>query len=148
MIKAFIQAAAIMAIALCAAMTTWWTVGPPERSCDPSLIEKGQICLQSIPSDREIVWIDARSRSEWERDGLPGSILWNMKASEDANAMEAEAINRIFTTPYVVIYCNDEGCGTSKKIAKRIRDLDMGAEIYVLHGGWQALLSGGKIPQH
>lgn len=145
--KALTQAAAILAIALSAAGATWWIVGPPDHACDPATLPPGHICLQSLPKEREIVWIDARSRSDWKRNGIEGSILWNLDSAEDANAMEAEAITRIFETPFVVIYCSDKGCGTSKKIAERILELGMDAEVHVLQGGWQSLKEAGKVSQ-
>lgn len=144
-----LQAAAILGMALAAATLSGWTVGLPSPGvdCDPATLKPGEICLESIPADREVLWIDARPREDWERDGLPGSILWNLEASEDGNAMEAEAVMRIFTTPYVVVYCSDKGCGTSRKIADRILALkDLPAEVHVLHGGWMALREAGRVP--
>ena len=145
MMKPVVHAAAILAIAVVAAAVTWWIKGPEEAGCDPQQIEAGQICIQDIPTEREVVWIDARSRSEWERNGLPGSILWNLDPAEDKNAMEQEAVMKIFNTPYVIVYCADKGCGTSKKIADRIRELELGAEVHVLHDGWQALKGAGMV---
>ena len=143
--KPFIQAAAITAIALVLAAVTWWIKGPPEKGCDPASLKPGEICIQSIPTDRDVVWIDARSRTDWQRDGLKGSILWNRDPAEYSDKMEQEAVMKIFETPYVVVYCSDKGCGTSKKIAERIRELELGAEVHVLHDGWNALKEAGMV---
>ena len=60
--------------------------------------------------------------------------------------MEAEAVMKIFNTSYVVIYCSDKGCGTSRKIAEHIKSkLQLEAEVYVLHDGWKALKTAGRI---
>ena len=144
--KPFIQAAAILTAAMIAAAITW-AVSPPAEAtaCDPSAIQADEICLQSIPEDKQVLWIDARPRSDWENNGLEGSILWNFDPTEDFNAMEAEAVMKIFETPYVVIYCADQGCGTSRKIAKHITTkLQLEAEVHVLHNGWKALEAAGK----
>lgn len=141
--KPVLQAAAILLLAVIAAALTWWIVGPPDKGCDPTTLKPGEICLQSIPQDKEALWIDARSRKDWQRDGLLGSILWNLDTTEDMNTMEAEAAMKIFNTPYVIVYCSDRECGTSKKVAQRIQDLELGAEVHVLHGGWQALKDAG-----
>ena len=99
------------------------------------------------PFYREVLWIDARPRKEWKENGLPGSILWNFDAAEDFNTMEADAVMKIFNTPYVVIYCSDKGCGTSHKLAEHITDkLQLEAKIHVLHNGWKALHAAGMIP--
>lgn len=145
-----LQACGIFSLALVASALTAWIVGQPvvEVPCDPATLKDGEICLQDIPENRAVLWIDARSRKEWERNGLPGSILWNQDAAEDRNAMEAEAVMKIFTTPYVVVYCSDKGCGTSHKIADHItKTLKLEAEVHVLHGGWKALKAGGRLPQ-
>ncbi len=138
---------AIMGIALAGAGASWWITGGPERSkpCDPAVIKSDEICIQSIPDDIDILWIDARPRSEWKKNGLPGSVLWNLDPKEDMQAFEAEVAMRVVTSPHVVVYCSDESCGVSRQIAERIRNLDLGAEVYVLHGGWRALVAAGKI---
>jgi len=146
--KTLLQTSAILGLSVMAALISAWTVGKPAaETCDPSALQPGEICLQDVPTDKPVVWIDARSRSDWQQNGLPGSILWNLDAAEDVNAMENEAVMKIFTTPYVVVYCNDKGCGTSSKIANRIREMkDLQAEVHVLHGGWKTLQAAGRVP--
>ena len=77
---------------------------------------------------------------------MPGSVLWNLDPGEDMHAMEAEVAMKVAVTPTVVVYCGDENCGTSQQIARRIRDLGMGADVHVLHGGWRTLQRAGLIP--
>lgn len=141
--RAMIHATAILAIAVLAAAATWWIKGPPDTGCDPQRTQAGQICIQDVPTDREVVWIDARSRTKWKHDGIAGSILWNNDPDEDSKAMEQAAVMKIFNTPYVIVYCADRGCSTSSKIADRIKELELGAEVYVLYNGWQALKDAG-----
>lgn len=144
-----LQAMAIAGLSLMAAAFTAWMVGEPmveSVPCDPATLKPGEICLSDVPGDRPVLWIDARSRAEWERNGQPGSILWNLDGAEDRNAMEEEAVLRIFETPYVIVYCSDKGCGTSHKIATHITDtLQLDAEVHVLHDGWRALRAAGLV---
>ena len=120
--KPVLHAAAILLLATAAATITWIIAPPADKGvCDPATLKEGEICLQDIPPDKKVLWIDARSRSDWKKNGLPGSILWNYDEGEDFNAMEAEAVMKIFETPYVVVYCADLGCATSTKIAQHIR---------------------------
>lgn len=146
--KTLLQAALIVALSIMAAAATWLIMGPPadEAACDPASLKPGEICLSDIPAAMQVLWVDSRSRSDWQRNGIAGSILWNLDTAEDMNAFEAEAVMRILNTPYVVVYCDSRHCGTSHQVAKRIRDLDLGAQVHVLHGGWQALKAAGKIP--
>ena len=104
-----------------------------------------EICFEQIPTDAAVLWIDARSREEWERSGLPGSMLWSLQSGEDMQAFEAEAAMRIMETPRVIVYCGDENCGLSHEVAQRIRALQLGAEVSVLRGGWRALKDAGRV---
>lgn len=142
-----VQLAVIAAASLAAAGITWWVKGPPVRvvHCDPATLKPGEICLESIPPGADVVWVDARPRADWEKSGVPGSILWNLDPAEDMQAFEAEAVARIAANPRVVVYCGDENCGVSRQVAERIRALDLGAEISVLRGGWRALSEAGRV---
>lgn len=141
------QLAAIIAVSLAAAGVTFLIKGPPIRTflCDPATLKPDEICLEKIPIDAKILWVDARPRAQWEKSGLPGSVLWNLDPAEDNQAFEAEIVPKILETPRVIVYCSDENCGLSREVAKRIRALDLGAEVSVLRGGWQALMDAGRI---
>lgn len=145
--KVISQMAVIAGVALAAAGTTYLVKGPPERRllCDPAVLKPDEICLEQVPDGAEVVWVDARPRKDWEANGLPESVLWNLDPTEDMQVFEAEAAARILMTPFVVVYCGDENCGVSRQVAGRIRALDMGAEIKVLHGGWRALSEAGWV---
>jgi rhodanese-related sulfurtransferase len=121
--------------------------GPPQRAlvCDPAAIAPDEVCLQEIPADAAVLWVDARPRAEWEQNGLSGSVLWNLDPSEDMTVFEAETAMRIMETPRVIVYCGDENCGVSRQVAERIRALGLGAEVSVLHGGWRALAEAGRV---
>ena len=141
------QLAAIVVISLGAAGGTFWIKGPPARMfiCDPATLKSDEVCLQQIPTDAKILWVDARLRKDWEKSGLAGSVLWNLDPAEDMQAFEADVAVRIMETPRVIVYCGDENCGLSRQVAERIRDLQLGAEVSVLRGGWRALRDAGRI---
>lgn len=141
------QLVAIVGISLAAAGGTYWIKGAPARllRCDPASLKPGEVCLQQIPPDDPVLWVDARLRKDWQANGLPGSVLWSLDRSEDMQAMEAEAALRIMETPRVIVYCGDENCGLSHQVAEKIRELQLGAEVSVLHGGWRALREAGRI---
>lgn len=141
------QLLAISFISLAAAGGTYLIKGPPGRAfvCDPATLKPDEVCLEQIAPDAKILWVDARSRKDWEKSGLPGSVLWNLDPGEDMQAFETEAAMRIMETPRVVVYCGDENCGLSRQVAERIRSLQLGAEVSVLHGGWRALNEAGRI---
>ncbi len=141
------QLAAIIAISFAAAEVTFLVKGPPVRTflCDPAALKPDEICLEQIPKDTKILWVDARPRKKWEKSGLPGSVLWNLDPTENNQKFEAEIVPQILETSRVIVYCGDENCGLSREVAKRIRALDLGPEVLVLRGGWQALVDAGRI---
>ena len=145
--NAFVQLAAIVGISLAAAGGTYWIKGPPARtlSCDPATLKPGEVCLQQISPDAKVLWVDARLRKDWEKNGLPGSVLWNLDPGEDMQVFEADVAMRIMETPQVIVYCGDENCGLSHQIADKIRGLQLGADVSVLRGGWRALNEAGRI---
>jgi rhodanese-related sulfurtransferase len=145
--KAVAQLAVITVLSIAAAGATWWIKGPPTRllHCDPATLKEDEVCLESIPPDAEVVWVDARSRADWEKNGVPGSLLWNLDPTEDMQAFEATIAAGILMSPRVIVYCGDENCGVSRQVAERIRALDLGAKISVLHGGWRALSEAGRV---
>lgn len=140
------QLTAIAFISLAAAGGTYWIKGPPIRNfvCDPSSLKPGEVCLQQIMPAAKVLWVDARSRKDWEKTGVLGSVLWNLDPAEDMQAFEAETAMNIMQTPRVIVYCGDENCGLSRQIAERIRSLQLGADVSVLRGGWRALSEAGK----
>ena len=144
------QLAAIATISLATAAGTYWIKGPPARTyvCDPATLKPDEVCLQQIPSDAKVLWVDARLRKDWEKTGLSGSVLWNLDPAEDMQAFEADIAIRIIETPRVIVYCGDENCGLSHQIAERIRCLQLGAEVSVLRGGWRALNDAGRIKSY
>lgn len=142
-----LQLAIIATISIAAAGLSYLVKGPPARShlCDPATRKADEICLSEIISNDDLLWVDARSRAAWQKNGLPGSILWNLDPNEDMQAFEAINAEKIASSQMVIIYCGDENCGTSRQIADRIRKLDLGPKVLVLNGGWRALKDVGRV---
>ena len=145
--KALGQLAAIAFISLAAAGGTFWVKGPPQRklACDPATLKAGEVCLEQISPEAKVLWVDARLRKDWEKTGVPGSLLWNLDPAEDMQAFEADIAMHLMETPRVIVYCGDENCGISHQVAERIRALQMGADVSVLRGGWRALSEAGRV---
>lgn len=141
------QLAAIVGISLAATAGTYWIKGPPARilACETATLKPGEVCLEQISPDAKVLWVDARLRKDWEKNGLPGSVLWNLDPAEDMQAFEADVAMRILEASRVIVYCSDENCGLSHQIAEKIRGLQLGAEVSVLRGGWRALNEAGRI---
>jgi hypothetical protein len=148
--NALTQFVVIGAISLAAAGGSWLLRKPPLEkpafTCDPAKLRDDEICLADVKGN--VLWVDARSRSEWQANGLKGSILWNMDPKENANLFEAEALPHIVAAELVVIYCGSEKCGTSREVAGRISKMDIGPPVKVLHGGWDAIKASISAPRY
>lgn len=148
------QFAIIVGLSATAAVATYLIKPPPAAAariiCDPAILASDEICLQTVIDDwhNDCLWVDARRRSDWEKDGLPGSILLTTADGESFERLLEQAFPVLAEKQKrVVVYCNDVGCGTSREIAKRLRDYQLVPEVRALHGGWKALSQAGMIPQ-
>jgi len=137
------QTGIVLTIALAAAGTTYLIQGPPVRAvhCDAAKLKPDEVCLERVMSEWQgrVLWVDARLRADWQRDGMAGAALWNLDAGENMQTFEAEVAARMLDGLRVVVYCDNEDCGTSRQVAGRIKALQLGNEVFVLYGGWRAL---------
>ena len=103
---------------------------------DPEL-EAGEIYLADAQA-LNAIWVDARAVEEFEESHLPGALFFD---ESDWETGLFELMNTWLMQPRpIVIYCGTEACGTSKRIAERLRKSLPDAEIYSLKGGsatWQ-----------
>jgi rhodanese-related sulfurtransferase len=140
--KSVFQIAMLLAIAASAASITWFLKDPNSKPalivhCDPAKLKPDEICFDQVMG--KVFWVDARSREEWQKNGYPNSILWNLDPKEDALKMEADAVFKIAESNLVVVYCASQSCGTSRQIAEKIRKLELGPRVKVLYGGYPSL---------
>ncbi len=148
--KSFLQLTGIVLVsAALAGLHAWFSPMKYSRvDCDPEQISAEEICLSTVINDwhSDCLWVDARRRQDWQRDGLPGSLFLTTADGESFDALLEEAVPRLASEQKrVVVYCSDQGCGTSKEIAKRLRDYQLVPEVRALHGGWKALADAGMI---
>ena len=102
-----------------------------------SELEAGEIYLSDAQA-LNAIWVDARAIKEFEESHLPGALLFD-ESDWDTELLKLMNIWLIQPRP-IVIYCKSEDCGTSKRIAERLRKSLPEAEIYSLKGGsagWQ-----------
>jgi len=143
-----LQLAVLIGISAAAAGLTWTIKGPPEKTtvleCVPEQLEEDEICLKDVTGN--VLWVDARSRKEWQDNGLENSVLWNLDPKEDQQQFEAETALRVLDAELVVVYCGSAACGTSRQIADRIRNLELGPPVKVLFGGWDSIKDSSSKP--
>lgn len=82
------------------------------------------------------IWVDARSLEKYEQAHIPDAVFFDEDAWDDSLV---DLMNRWLTEPHpIVVYCGSESCGTSRRVAERLREALPDAEIYSLKGGWDA----------
>jgi rhodanese-related sulfurtransferase len=99
--------------------------------------EAGEIRLADAQA-LNAIWVDAGGMKKFEERHIPEALLLD-EDDWDAGLFELMNIWLIEPRP-IVIYCESESCGKSKRIAKRLRESLPDAEIYSLKGGnaaWQ-----------
>lgn len=142
-----VQTAIVAGAALVASAVTFKVAGPPERGvvCRQELLKPGEICLEEVIRrwEGKVLWIDARQRVDWEKNGVPGALLWNL--TEDQQAFEAAAMERLVEGLPVIVYCDSASCGVSAQVAAKIRALEVSPEVHSLHGGAEALKAAGML---
>ena len=83
-----------------------------------------------------VIWIDARSEEEFEAGHYSGAIHID---ESDWNSGLVVLMDRWLETPRpIVIYCGSEDCGSSRRLADRLRQVLPEGEIYSLKGGSEA----------
>jgi len=90
-----------------------------------------------------VVWIDARTRANYDAGHLPGAILLNPEEWGDLLFNSQEALQAAFDQP-VIVYCDGDACTRSVDVGESLREL-MGLDpVYVLQGEWRELLETVK----
>ena len=141
------QMFAIAGVVVLASLATWKIKGPPLREvpCNSLQLLEHEVCLETVMQQwhNDVIWVDARRRSDWEKDGVPGSLFITNAKEENFDDLLAQSVEKLAAGKKVVVYCTDVGCGTSLEVAKRIRDFQIVPEVKALHGGWKALEQAG-----
>jgi len=142
------QTLAILAISAGVAFTMFLVVGPPDRSvpCVQSELKEDHVCLSTVLGDwgGDVFWVDARGKTEFNKGHLDGAILIPESDTDNQIAVP-EHMQRIgmagVNGQKLVVYCATDACGSSELVAKKIRDTGFHSEVYVLQGGWKAVLA-------
>lgn len=142
------QSLALIAISALAAGAIYLLVGAPDRSvpCVQAELEADQVCLETVLSEwgGDVLWVDARSDREYKKGHLPDAILIPETDAENQIAVP-ETMERIgmagVESRKLVVYCGTDACGSSELVAEKIRATGFHSEVYVLFGGWKAVMA-------
>lgn len=125
--RALREAAFVATIALLPASISWARWQASSKDLAPYEVTLGD---QRI-STSNVVWVDARSRADYDNGHIVGAILLN---EENWDSLLGSVFQAWQPETPIVVYCN-AGCQSSEKIAQRLRE--MGIEpVYYLRGGY------------
>ena len=111
-------------------------------------LRKDEVELEQVlkwANDKGVVWIDARSRQDYEKAHVDGAFLLN--EMEDFYKLLEPIWSKIQNKadlPFIV-YCSSESCLASRKVSEKLRETVGIAEVYILEGGLKSLIDRGLI---
>ena len=122
-----------------AAATALWHPRRPPWTLDA--LGPDEIRLADAQNLQNALWIDARARTFYEKDHIPGAVLLN---EDEWNTLLPPLAMQWDPARPVVVYCDRVTCDSSHTVAARLRK-ELGAtQVWVLKGGWQAWEEAGK----
>lgn len=122
-----------------AGLATRWHPGLADES--RAGLEPGAVRLSAVRDwHTEVLWIDGRSEADFAQDHIPGALH-----ADEAHFSEhiGEILAAWHSGERIVVYCSSLSCGTSKALAQQLRDAGF-ADVYYLHGGWEAWIAAGR----
>ena len=113
----------------------------PNRPAAPEdALQEGEIRLEDAAASRSpVLWIDARSQSEFDQGHISGAVLLN---EDDWDDLLPAVLEAWMPGRPLVVYCGSEGCRASHEVAERLRVEAGLPDVHVLKGGWEAWLAG------
>lgn len=83
----------------------------------------------------DALWLDARSRTDFEAAHVPGAVLLN---EDEWEAQLPAVMERWDGRQTMLVYCGGESCHASDAVARRLRRELGEVNVLVLSGGWPA----------
>lgn len=88
------------------------------------------------------IWVDARTESQFAENHLPGAI--HLTEDNWDNGLSDLLLQWGPDFP-VIVYCDGNTCGTSRTVARRLREDLQTDSVYWLIAGWDGLQDEGKV---
>ena len=125
-----------------------WHPERPALYLVPNQLRDDEIMLNKgleWEADRGVVWIDARSRANFDKSRVKGAYLLN-EMEDFYSLLEPiwSEIQNKSDLPFIV-YCSSESCLASRKVAEKLRESVGVSEVYILKGGEKSLTERGLL---
>ena len=125
-----------------------WHPERPALYLVPNQLRDDEIMLDKVlewEADEGVVWIDARSRANFDKSRVKGAYLLN-EMEDFYSLLEPiwSEIQNKSDLPFIV-YCSSESCLASRKVAEKLRESVGVSEVYILKGGEKSLTERGLL---
>jgi rhodanese-related sulfurtransferase len=101
----------------------------------PPVLREGEVLLRTARGwGGDVMWVDSRSAEQYLLDRIPGAMPLN-------EAMWSTLLPDILTAgkgKRMIVYCEDDACGSARSVADRLKRDGQIADVYVLKGGFAA----------
>lgn len=98
------------------------------------------VSVDELSAFPNALWVDARTREEFETKRVAGSILLN---EEDWEGLLFPLLEQWNPDQPIIVYCGRSSCLRSLDVAKRLRG-ELGIDsVYAIEGGWSRIVDAG-----
>ena len=125
-----------VALAPAAAPWAWRPAAAPPGAQTPRLRPDEVSVRRAVALGEGVLWVDARPEGRFAAERVPGALPLTLGGWDN---QLFDVLDAVVPGEPVVVYCESVSCGTSREVADRLRGvLGDAAEVYALHGGWDA----------
>ena len=123
----------LMIAALCAGINAW--INPQRPLWSQDFLAEGEVSVAQVLALQDVLFVDARTRVQFEEGSIPGAILLN---EEKWDGLVENLLMVWDPEQPVVVFCDSLECNASHAVAERLL-AEYGLEnVQVLKGGWQS----------
>ena len=106
------------------------------RPLPAALEDEWALTLEEARLQAEVLWVDGRTAEQYAEAHFPGAVhleYGNLDAGLGDLLVEWDPGKTI------IVYCDGDGCESSRAIASRLREDLQTESVYWLAGGWEVL---------
>lgn len=137
--KTPVQIFLILLASVMAAVGQGWIMGTRGSALEA---EKAGVSLETALGLENPIWVDARAEAAYDEKHFPGALHLN---EDNWNSGLSELLEAWDPGRPIVVYCDGNGCATSRGLAMKLRkELNLD-QVFWLEGGWQSIEERGAL---
>ncbi len=125
-----------------AAATAW--LQQDEIKWSAQELNEWEILLSQATVLNQVIWVDARSQRAHQAGHYSDAVLLN---EDQWDELLPQLLAKWQPENIVIVYCGSTNCKSSKSVADRLKNQVGFEKVYVLKGGWEAIVEA-RLPQN